>query len=137
MNATLLYVVMVVVPGYGEKDVVKRIVDVGGTVCMDGTFVEMPPTSTDADLGELCELRRLTILHLYSTKHTDNGLRTVGGLRRLQVLALSGQDVTDEGLRHLESLTCLELLHLKGCPNITEKGVARLQKVLPKCLIVF
>jgi hypothetical protein len=30
----------------------------------------------------------------------------------------------------------LKCLHLNNCPNVTDAGVARLQKALPKCQIV-
>jgi hypothetical protein len=138
MNATLLCLAMLV-PGYGEKDILKRIEEGGGGVERqpDGAAlcVWPPSTSTDTDLGDLCELRRLTGLGLGGTQITDKGLRTVGSLRWLERLSLTATTVTDEGIRHLESMSNLRELHLRQCPNITDEGVARLQKTLPKCTI--
>ncbi len=53
MNATLLCVAMLV-PGYGEKEVLKGIRDAGGHYC-GVRCVTMPRNATDADLGDLCE----------------------------------------------------------------------------------
>ena len=95
----------------------------------------MPENTTDVDLGELCELRGFTRLHLENTKITDKGLGTVSGLSWLDMLHLGGSAVTDKGLRHLESMSNLQRLFLCNCPNITSEGVARLQKALPNCKI--
>jgi hypothetical protein len=137
MSATLLCVAMLV-PGYGEKDILKGIEAAGGQVSTDGWRwgVSMPVTTTDADLADLCEVRGLSHLHLRHTQITDQGLRTVSGLRTLTGLRLFGTVVTDEGLRHLESMSNLEWLDLQLCPKVTDEGVARLRKALPKCQIL-
>jgi hypothetical protein len=133
MNATLLCVALLL-PGYGEKDILKGIRDAGGGYggirC-----VSLPRTVTDADLGDLCELRRLDRLYLRGKQVTDEGLWTVSNLRGLTSLSLSGTDITDKGLHYLESLSNLKRLVLTECPNITDDGVARLQKALPNCTI--
>jgi hypothetical protein len=137
MNATLLCVALLV-PEYGEKDILKGIRDAGGLVGValdSGTAVRMPESTTDADLGELCEVRGLTFLSLIATNVTDKGLRTVTGLRGLSRLDLRGTVVTDEGLRHLQAMRNLDTVDLRKCPNITDEGIARLQKALPKCRI--
>jgi hypothetical protein len=131
MNATLLCVALLV-PGYGEKDVIERIRASGGagnSICLKW------PKGTDDDLGELCELRHLRTLDLRNSKVTDRGLRTVSALHWLLYLGLSGTGITDNGLRRLESLPNLKHLYLEDCPYITDEGVARLQKALPKCEI--
>jgi hypothetical protein len=133
MNATLLCVALLV-PGYGEKDILQRIQAAGGRIGC-GVHVTMPRTTTDADLGDLCELGGLEHLRLSQTWITDTGLRTVADLRGLTGLDLSMTAVTDVGLRHLESLRNLEILCLARCPHITDEGIARLQKALPKCEI--
>jgi hypothetical protein len=137
MNATLLCVALLV-PGYGERDVIGRIFNAGGRVLLTGggELVIMPETTTDADLGELCELRLLVSLRLSDTGVTDKGLQTVSNLRRLESLSLGKTAITDAGLRHLQSLSNLQRLILTGCPNITDEGVARLQKALPMCKVV-
>jgi hypothetical protein len=70
------------------------------------------------------------------TKETDCLLADLGELRDLKLLFLRGTDVTDDGLRRLEALHDLQFLRLENCPNITDEGVARLQKALPKCKIL-
>ncbi len=59
----------------------------------------------------------------------------MSNLRGLTWLGLSGTCITDKGLHHLESLSNLRRLVLTECPNITDEGVARLQKALPNCTI--
>jgi eukaryotic-like serine/threonine-protein kinase len=102
---------------------------------LSSTWVRMPETTRDSDLGDLCELRGLFYLNLSNTRVTDNGLRLVSDFRELQILGLAGTAVTDEGLRHIESWSNLRFLSLHQCPNTTDAGVARLQKALPKCQI--
>ena len=46
-----------------------------------------------------------------------------------------GTPTTDAGLIHLKALPNLQSLDLFGCPNITDSGVAELQKALPNCVI--
>ena len=53
----------------------------------------------------------------------------------MKVLFLLETGITDAGLRRLERLSQLESLNLQDCPNVTDEGVARLQKALPKCEI--
>jgi hypothetical protein len=134
MNATLLCLAMLV-PGYGEKDILKRIDAEGGTVYSGGVLVELASNTTDADLRDLCELHRLVALNLSNTKVTDEGLRVVSGLRKLTVLELQGIRFTDVGLLHLETMSNLRRLDLRLCPNVTAEGVARLRKALQKCEI--
>lgn len=119
----------------GEKDIWSGIISKGGDVDFGGSLVSMPHTTTDADLGELCELCNLTTLWIDKTKITDRGLRTVATVRCLLALSLEGSDITDLGLIHLESMSKLNHLNLHDCPDITDAGVARLQKALPQCKI--
>jgi hypothetical protein len=133
MNATLLCVALLA-PGFGEKEIVARIWAAGGNCC-GGKCVTMPRTATDADLADLCELPRLNRLYLGSEQVTDEGFWSVSKLRGLTWLSLSGTCITDKGLHYLESLSNLRRLVLTECPNITDEGVARLQKALPNCKI--
>jgi hypothetical protein len=66
MNATPLCVVMLV-PGYGERDILKGIGDAGGCVIGHGELIWMPQTTTDQFLGDLCELQQLRSLYLLNT----------------------------------------------------------------------
>jgi hypothetical protein len=143
MNSTLLCLALLV-PGYGEKDIVKRIEAAGGQV---GWYEFTPPrvpgmlvvrmatATTDKDLDELCELRDLGFLCLPYSKITDKGVRKVAALRNLTVLQLDGTAITDAGLRQLEGMNNLGGLDLVDCHNITDAGVTRLQKALPNCRI--
>jgi hypothetical protein len=88
---------------------------------------------TDAHLKQVATLRNLTGLSLVGTRVTDVGLEELTALRDLERLWLDGTAVTDAGLRRLEGMDKLTTLYLRNCPNITDEGVARLQKALPKC----
>ncbi len=93
------------------------------------------PGTTDAYLGELCELHHLVNLCLSDTQVTDNGLQDGGRTAGSRSLNLSGTAVSDKGLRHLESRSNLHYLDLTDCPNLTDEGVARLKKALPRVLL--
>jgi hypothetical protein len=75
MNATLLCVALLV-PGYGEKDIERRIIATGGAIARykaSGNLfqVDLSSKTTDEDLADLCELRHLNNLGLYDTRITD------------------------------------------------------------------
>ena len=69
-------------------------------------------------------------------KIADAGLAHLKRLTNLQNLDLMGTQITDAGLVHLKGMTNLQDLNLYGCPNITDSGVAELQKALPNCEII-
>jgi Leucine Rich repeat len=134
LAAVLVLLFVVGVGQADEKDIIARLENAGGRVCgRPGIAVRMPKSTTDADLGDLCELRSLVRLGLSGTQVTDSGLRTVADLRGLRALILSGTAVSDKGLRHLESRSNLQSLDLTDCPNVTDEGLARLKKALPHC----
>lgn len=91
---------------------------------------------TDAGLRHLSRLAALELLGLQFTPVTDAGLTQLRGLSRLEVLYLDGTGVTDEGLKHLHGLTALYEVGLRGT-GVTKAGVAGLQKVLPRCRVVW
>jgi hypothetical protein len=97
MNATLLCVALMV-PGYGEKDIIERIVTAGGRVVFPeekdpnvamartryahlGVVVRMPRDLEEEVLGQLCEIRRLAVLSFPGRQVSDEGLRIVSELR--------------------------------------------------------
>jgi hypothetical protein len=90
----------------------------------------------DGKLKIVARARGLQTLWLSGTTFTDAGLADLNGLRDLQVLMLRSASVTDAGLRHLEGMRGLACLDLQGCPKVTDEGVARLHKALPKCEII-
>jgi internalin A len=99
-------------------------------ISLSGTAV------TDAGVKRLTRLRDLMTLSLKGTKVTDAGLREVGALTKLMSLGLDDTAVSDATLRQLEGLDMLFFLSLVRCPNVTDEGIARLQKALPNCKII-
>lgn len=91
---------------------------------------------TDVGLRHLSRLTSLELLGLQFTPVTDAGLVQVGGLLRLEFLYLEGTRVTDEGLKHLHGLTALKEIRLRGT-GVTKSGVAKLQKTLPRCRVLW
>jgi hypothetical protein len=66
---------------------------------------------------------------------TDDALRGIKNLPRLRFLLLSSKGITDAAIPHVAELNQLERLCLNDT-KITEEGVERLRKALPKCEIV-
>lgn len=143
IRSALALLLLTPAAGAGEEAVAARLEGRGASVGRDDSrpdrpvvYVGMPEGATDADLRDLCELRRLDALDLGGTGITDEGLRRLSDLRWLRCLRLSGTGVTDDGLRHLEAMAGLRALHLRDCPGVTDVGVARLKEALPGCDIV-
>ena len=88
---------------------------------------------TDTVLVHLKGLANLQNLCLTGTLITDAGLVHLKGLTALKDLELIGTQITDAGLVHLKGLTKLQSLDLPK--QITDAGVADLQKALPNCKI--
>ena len=89
----------------------------------------------DVGLAELRWFPRLTVLQLYDTKVTDEGLQYLAaGSKELGELSLVGCRITDEGLKTLAQLKQLRLLVLDRT-GVTAAGIARLQLALPECEI--
>ena len=89
---------------------------------------------TDTVLVHLKGLANLQNLCLTGTLITDAGLVHLKGLTALKDLELIGTQITDAGLVHLKGLTKLQSLDLPK--QITDAGVADLQKALPNCKIL-
>ena len=112
---------------------------------------------TDAGLVHIKGMTKLQELDLRGTKVTDAGLVHLKGMN-LKLLGIPGPATTDLGLKHylaaLKPSTKLSLyrwkvtnaglVHLKGLTNltrlslprqITDAGIAELQKALPNCKI--
>src|SRR6516162_4962276 len=89
---------------------------------------------TDVGLSALAGLNQLQTLDLSETQISDAGLKELAGLKQLQWLELEDTRVSDDSLNELAGLKQLEFLSLHGT-RVTSKGVAELQKALPKCEI--
>jgi hypothetical protein len=144
---------------------VDAIVVLGGRVRRDtnGQVVSVWLNDTsirDDSLTHLDNLVSLEELWLGSTKLDGSGLVHLKRLRRLKTIDLGGCDqLQDSGLQHLDYLPRIREIWLWGCSNITDRGiahlgrlstlqtldirqtkvsqagVARLQKALPRCKI--
>ncbi len=94
------------------------------------------PGPSDAQLRQICDLPKLRKLSLCGCPITDGRLKIVARARGLEVLCLDGTAISDAGLWQLHVMQKLEFLHIRNCPNLTDAGVARLDKALPNCLII-
>ncbi len=80
-------------------------------------------------------LERITELIMTDTLITDEALKDIGKLKNLTELYLFGcERITDAGLSNLSTLEKLALLNLQYT-KVTNAGISRLQKALPKCEI--
>ena len=92
------------------------------------------PTPTEALLERLKSLASLASLDGSNPEVTDDLLEYLTSLTGLKELSLPDQ-VTDAGLLHLAGMRSLEALYLNNT-QVTDAGVAELQKALPNCKII-
>jgi hypothetical protein len=91
---------------------------------------------TEKSLGQLAEqFPKLTVLALFETNITDQGVAELANLSNLERLNLSTTGVGDAGISKLSGLTKLKNLYLSDT-NVTQAGVDSLKKALPLCSIV-
>ncbi len=89
---------------------------------------------TDADLRQLCTLKRLKFLELAGSVVTDEGLESLSSLPNLETLWVSCL-ATEHGLGALARLP--QLKHLKiGSPELTEKQVREFHRAHPRLTYV-
>jgi internalin A len=81
-------------------------------------------------------LKNLQWLNLGKSRITDDGLKDLTALKSLQWLGLDETQITDSGLKPLAEMKELEVLFMPGAKRVTKRGVAALQKALPKIRIV-
>ncbi|MCH8922648.1 MAG: leucine-rich repeat domain-containing protein, partial [Planctomycetes bacterium] len=95
------------------------------------------PRIIDADLIHVRGFGELEDLDLFAqSKLTDAGLKNLTGLTHLKRLDLSyNNKITDAGLEHLKGLKNLQSLDIQYT-DVTDAGVKKLQRALPKCKIV-
>jgi hypothetical protein len=87
------------------------------------------------NLKDLAELTNLRALYLFYMPVSDVDLQHIASLKNLQVLDLSDTHLTDAWIKELGRLKELRWLNLRTA-GVTAKGVAELQKALPKCTIL-
>jgi len=90
---------------------------------------------SDTALAKLSKLTTLRGLYLWDTNITDADLVHLKKFTNLRELYLITTKITDKGLAHLEGLTNLKELYLSSHSQVSEAGVAKLQKALPDCEI--
>jgi serine/threonine protein kinase len=88
---------------------------------------------TEQHVAALAKLK-VTTLILASAGINDTMADRLAGLQTLEKLAISGNPLTDKGLAELKKLKGLKALEVKST-QVTEAGVADLQKALPECKI--
>jgi serine/threonine protein kinase len=91
----------------------------------------------DAGLKGVGDLTPLTSLSLLGCRNfTDEGVVSLRKLRGLKTLILQNTSIGDQALVELEALKTLETLNLaQTMPRVTEEGVAKLKKALPKLIV--
>jgi len=92
----------------------------------------------EVDWTALRELSSLQEIYLGAVPTRIRGSDVVHfrAFSRLRVLYLNGQPIADEHLIHLESMLSLRELYLQRT-SVTQAGIAKLQKALPDCQIVW
>jgi internalin A len=132
LAAILELVCVVGVSQGGEKEIVKRLKEAGVRVNQDEMYGEQDilifdftQRHSDADLGEICEVRRLRALRLWGTNIRKGGLQTIGKLTGLKCLLLDDVKITDLGLDELKGLRNLKCLSLSRT-LITDAGLSKL-----------
>ncbi|HEY9786079.1 MAG TPA: protein kinase [Candidatus Obscuribacterales bacterium] len=91
----------------------------------------------DAGIAYLSRLKYLWELHVERTPITDKSLKEIGKIEGMKILDLQETGITSRGLVHLENLRFLKELDLRGCSNVDQDAVLRLQKALPHCRILY
>jgi hypothetical protein len=87
---------------------------------------------TTGDVELLSAFKSLTALDLKGVRVGDELMKPLAKLTTLKELVLFESEVTDAGLMELAALKNLTSLSLQRT-RVTAKGVAALQKALPKC----
>lgn len=98
-------------------------------------YVHMPQSMSDETAASLAELDGLEVLELNVYYLRDDQLPYLARCTKLRKLRLAGDKITDAGLLHLAPLKDLRELKLTWTKT-THEGAARLQKLLPKLVIL-
>lgn len=76
-------------------------------------------------------MKDLRLLNLRFTQVTDEGLDVLRGLTSLQMLTLP-QAATDTSLEHLTGMNRLMSVYYSATGSVTQQGIERLSRALPK-----
>jgi Leucine-rich repeat (LRR) protein len=87
---------------------------------------------TDNSIKPLAKLKRLEWLELFATPVTDDCMDTISRIRSLKTLDLRRTNVTDNSIDDIVNLPHLRNLYI-GKSAISEEGVGRIRKRMPKC----
>jgi hypothetical protein len=87
---------------------------------------------TDKGMEYIAKVPTLTILNITGNDITDKGIKQIANLPELNWLLIQGTKVTDAGLAELASLPKLRRLSLSKDMNITQEGIQKLKKAIPK-----
>jgi hypothetical protein len=102
-----------------------------------GRIAELPKIGPLARLfGDAPSTTVVSIYFNEDGKLTDADLGSVLSLPEVQIILVGANPVTETGLMNLASLPDLKWVYLTGNTNVTDDGIARLQKALPNCCIV-
>lgn len=86
---------------------------------------------------DLAQLKPLKLIFLSADRCGigDEQAKVLSEYKVIYHLDLDENPITDAGLLHFKKTKTLLNLQIRGCPNVSTKGVAALQKALPKCQI--
>ena len=90
----------------------------------------------DGGVEQIARFANLHFLDLNATGIGDSQFSKLSDLTELGILWLIGNPISDAGLTHMSAMTKLTLLQLRRT-QVTSEGIARLQKTLPKCKILW
>lgn len=89
---------------------------------------------SNAGLKHLAELD-LVSLNLHHTRVTDAGMKHLLGMKKLSILNVNAEGVTDAGLMKLAKIKTLTSVTVRRSARVTDAGIAKLKKALPKCRV--
>jgi hypothetical protein len=90
---------------------------------------------TDEGMENIAKVPTLTILNISGDDITDKGIKQIAQMPELNWLLIQGTKVTDEGLAELASLKKLGRLTISKDMKITQEGIQKLKKSLPKLTV--
>lgn len=121
------------------NDVLSRgAIDNIATLPMVKTLVITAQQLAQDDFAAVASLSTLLNLHVSGAPDSGqvDGIEFVVKLTSLHSLTLDTNPLNDDSLAKLSQLTNARRIELRGCPNVTDVGIARLKKALPNCTVI-